>query len=222
MRELFLDSANLDDIRQMVKTEAIQGVTTNPSLMAKEAKGGYTERLLEICDIISNTERKMHLSVEVITSDPEKMIYQAMTLAHTLKNPRVDLHIKIPLMLETLPVITELLNKKVKVNATACMTALQAKLAEDAGAPIVSFFYNRMLDGGEKAEEEISRFCNGLGRSAQVICGSIRKPEDVRRCWLAGARIVTASMKVIKEMVSHPQTDKAIQQFQQDIDAWLR
>ena len=222
MKELFLDTANLEDIRTMVRTEAIQGVTTNPSLMAKEAKGGYTQRLAEICDVIRETGRRMHLSVEVITSDPSKMVEQALMLRDTLAEDRVDLHVKIPIMLETLPVITELSNKKVKVNATACMTALQAKLAHDAGAPIISFFYNRMNDGGLDADKEIHTFATELNRNSRIICGSIRHAEDVRKCWRDGSDIVTAGVKVIKEMITHPKTDEAIKQFQQDIDKWLR
>lgn len=221
LRELFLDSANIDEIRMLVRTDAVQGVTTNPSLMAKEAKGGYTQRLLEICELLDSTGRKMHLSAEVITSDPSKMVEQALNLNESLKNDRVDLHIKIPVMLETLPVITELAHKKIKVNATACMTALQAKLAEDAGAPIVSFFYNRIKDANEEPDDVLAKY-GRLRRSTRVICGSIRKPDDVYRSWLNGADIVTASLKVIKEMISHPQTDKAIAQFQKDIDTWLR
>lgn len=220
MKMLFLDSANLDEIKQMVKTEAIQGVTTNPSLMAKEAKGGYVQRLNEICNVLADTDRRLHLSVEVITSDPEKMQEQAMLLRDSLPTT-VDLHVKIPVLFDTLPVITRLSNSRVKVNATACMTALQAKLAEDAGAEIVSFFYNRMLDGAVDADTEIQKYCE-IRRNSQIICGSIRKPDDVRRCWRAGAEIVTASVKVIREMIAHPKTDEAVAQFQRDIDAWLR
>lgn len=221
MKLLFLDSANLDEIRLMVKTEAIQGVTTNPSLMAKETKGGYVQRLSEICEILDSTDRRMHLSVEVITADPKEMYSQAMTLAEGLKGSDIDLHVKIPVLFDTLPVITKLANSKVRVNATACMTALQAKLAEEAGAPIVSFFYNRMLDGALDADTEIQKYCE-LRRNSQIICGSIRKPDDVRRCWRAGAEYVTASVKVIKEMISHPKTDEAVTQFQRDIDTWLK
>lgn len=221
LKELFLDSANLDEIKSLVMTDAIQGVTTNPSLMAKEAKGGYTQRLREIIDVLEGTGRKMHLSVEVITSDPRQMVDQALVLMGALKSPRVDLHIKIPVMLETLSVITVLSNEKVKVNATACMTALQAKLAEDAGAPIVSFFYNRIKDADEEPDTALEQY-GRLRRSSRVICGSIREPVDVYRSWLHGADIVTASLKVITKMISHPQTDKAIAQFQKDIDTWLK
>jgi transaldolase len=223
MKELYLDTANIGEISEMLRTDAIQGVTTNPSLMAKEQKGSYTQKLDDICQMFQaySTGRK-HLSVEVISLDPKIMYQQAFTLKEALgKYDKVQLHIKIPVMLETLEVISKLSDNGIKVNATACMTALQAKLAHDAGAPIISFFYNRMIDGGVDADLELQRFAE-LNRNARVICGSIRKPDDLRRCWLSGADIVTASMKVIKETITHPKTDEAISQFQKDIDAWLK
>lgn len=224
MKKLYLDSANLDEIALCLRTDAIDGVTTNPSLMAKEKKGGYTERLVDICELFQEiSTAKKHLSVEVITLDPGDMFEQAVTLKTALgKYDKVDLYVKIPLMFETLPVISRLNDERIKVNATACMTALQAKLAHDAGAPIVSFFYNRMLDGAVEAETEINRFSTELNRNSQIICGSIRKADDVRKCWKSGADIVTASLKVIKEMVTHPKTDEAIKQFQRDIETWLK
>lgn len=222
MKQLFLDTANIDDIKALVQTEAIQGVTTNPSLMAKEAKGKYHQKLLDISNVLIDTGRKMHLSVEVITSDPKEMVVQALRLRDALHDDRLDLYVKIPILFETLPVITELSNKKVKVNATAAMIASQAKLAHDAGAPVISFFYNRMLDGGVPAEEEIHRFSDELNRNSLIICGSIRHASDVLKCWRNGADIVTAGVKVIKEMITHPKTDEAVRQFQKDIDTWLK
>lgn len=243
MKSLFLDSANLKEIEQMVKTDAIAGVTTNPSLMAKEEKGAYEDRLLEICSVIRyNKSSRKHLSVEVTTLDVDLMMKQALFLKDYLgefARAHGDVFVKIPVMMQTLPVITKLAEQNIKVNATACMTAFQAKLAEDAGAQIVSFFYNRMIDGfrsvkpgqpGEHSDEvgariaaarEIMKFVD-LKRSSQIICGSIRKPSDVFECWSAGAEIVTASLKVIEGMVSHPKTDEAINQFQKDIDSWLK
>jgi transaldolase len=245
MKELYLDTANLDDIRSFVKSEAIQGVTTNPSLMAKEvapisANGFrtnedrwniYVNRLREIRQILLETKRKLHLSVEVTTSNPKEMAEQAVRLHGDVASDDIDVFVKIPVMLETLDVISYLSNKRVKVNATACMTALQAKLAHDAGAPIISFFYNRMIDGhtGEmppsdatmRALGQIATFSHELNRNARIICGSIRKPDDLMNCWVNGADIVTVGPKIIREAIVHPQTDKAIKQFQEDIDRWL-
>jgi TalC/MipB family fructose-6-phosphate aldolase len=226
MKQLFLDSANIDEIKSVLATDAIRGVTTNPSLMAKEVKGGYTQRLQDICQLFDDiSTAKKHLSVEVITLDPSKMYDQAMMLQDILGGHKnVDLHIKIPVLFETLHVISKLSDKQVNVNATACMTMEQAKIAHDAGATVISFFYNRMLDGVVDAELEIGRFCNKmleLNIKSRVICGSIRKSGDPWKCWLAGADIVTVSMKVLKDMIRHPQTDRAVKQFQEDIEKWL-
>lgn len=247
MRQLFLDSANLEEIIAIANTNAIAGVTTNPSLMAKEAKGDYLERLKEICGVLEGSgPEKQHLSVEVTTLDPIEMGDQACALWNELSDfGGLELYIKIPVMFETLPTISYLsLQEGINVNATACMTAAQAKLASDAGAQIVSFFYNRMIDGAVSeytirngnaevdprhlagarfgAQEQISAFNSFKDSETRVICGSIRRASDVLECWNAGSDIVTASTKVIREMLFHPKTDEAIQQFQRDIDAWLK
>jgi len=229
MSKLYLDTANLEEITRVAETTAISGITTNPSLMAKEEKGDYIEKLQKIAAVLDDEK---HLSVEVITLDPVEMLRQAIELAQEVRG--VDLHIKIPVMLDTLPVITKLTYEHgINVNATACMTAEQAKMALDAGAPVVSFFYNRMKDGRLDANHELYRFWQEFNidfdsessikesNNCDVICGSIRKPADVLSCWESGAQIVTASMKIIEQMITHPQTDKAIQDFQKDIEAWL-
>ena len=239
MKKLFLDSANLGEIVSVANTNAIAGVTTNPSLMAKEEKGNYVDKLKHIALVMKAGKKlptdKKHLSVEVVTLNIDDMRTQAWDLYEELKDFGLDVHIKIPFMLDTLPLITRFAGTGVKVNATCCMTADQAKMARDAGAPVISFFYNRMKDGGLYADAEIERFrydgndaydLLGPGGPARrlpsfVICGSIRKPEDILRCWESGADAVTAPMHVIKKFMSHPKTDEAIKSFQEDIDKWL-
>ncbi len=232
-KQLFLDSANLDDIRSIIGNDAITGVTTNPSLMAKEEKGPYADKLKEIYDVLWKSVRfgqKRHLSVEAISLDPKEILFQAKALWDRFgKNPNLELYVKVPVTFENLSVITELSRgNHIAVNATCCMTALQAKMASDAGAKIVSFFYNRMKDWTNdlpqvrhNADVEIRRYCSLRSTDdAQIICGSIRTPEDVYDCWSAGADIVTAPNKVIREMLVHPKTDEAIRQFQSEIEAW--
>lgn len=225
MKELYLDSANIEEIITMVASDAVSGVTTNPSLMAKEMKGGYTERLMEICEAIEqHGSSKKHLSVEVTSTDPREMLCQAKTLREALKGyKKVDLHVKIPFMLSTLPVITDLISgtERVKVNATAIITTGQAKLAHDAGADIVSFFYRRGMDHSEDMDRHIRHFVGKYKRNCRVICGSIREPRDILDCWDDGAEIVTAPMSVIKQMSEHVKTTEAIQKFQKDIESWL-
>lgn len=245
--KLLLDSANIEDVKRIAFTDAISGVTTNPSLMAKEEKGDYTHKLIDIAEVLNESGTRKHMSVEVITLDPDEMVEQAVDLAkHFESKPLVELHIKIPVTLDNLQVITALESKGIKVNATACMMHSQAKMALDAGASIVSYFYNRIIDGGGidpnteihrtsrymvSRERSVSSFPEAMLSSQkgyitvpgppQIICGSIRKPEDVTACWLHGASHVTASMKIIEQLLSHPQTDIAINGFQKDIEAWL-
>lgn len=223
MSLLFLDTANIEEIKRLIRTSAISGVTTNPSLMAKESKGDYLDKLCEIADAVrgrGNYIESKHLSVEVTTLDPDEILREAEILDHNLPHVGVDVFVKVPVTLGNLRVITYLTKNNIQVNATACMTALQAKMAADAGAQVVSFFYNRIKDGGENPDQVVSDYCFGSSERAKVICGSIRSPKDVVSAWEAGADIVTASTKIISEMIQHPQTDKAIAQFQKDIDSW--
>lgn len=247
-RELYLDSANIDEIREFVQSSAISGVTTNPSLMAKESKGSYASKVEVIGDIIQSYATQVkHLSVEVIGSTYDEMIREALQLKKLMVQfPVVDLYVKIPVTFDNLKVISTLRQEDINVNATACMTANQAQLASMAGARIVSFFYNRMIDGNINpkamfpevqkvdakilAKNEIRVFAESSKKYpiefnseyARVICGSIRKVSDVNDCWNSGAEIVTASAKIIKEMLLHPKTDEAIKQFEEDISKWLK
>lgn len=227
-RKLLLDSANLNDIRLIVGTSAVAGVTTNPSLMAKEEKGDYVGHLVEICKILDHPDRipcePKHLSVEVITLDPAQMVRQACDLQDALsvfKN--VDLHIKIPVSMATLSTISLLSWKyDIKVNATACATATQAKLADDAGAKVVSFFYNRSRDAGVDIDNELITYARLLRTgSTQIICGSIRRISDVRKCWLSDADFVTAKLDIVEDMMYHSVTEDSIRSFQEDIEKWL-
>lgn len=221
MKQLYLDSANLADVTLMCETDLIQGVTTNPSLMAKEEPEHYAAKLKKIRNVLSQQRRRMHLSVEVTTLDPQRMLTQAFNLKDDLEDEHVDLFVKIPVMFDTLRIITHLAERGVKVNATACMTPLQAKMAEDAGAQIVSFFWNRIRDAQDhQSPGDVVGIFSQLRRNSKIICGSIRKPEDVVESWLSGADIVTASVKVLKESISHPKTTEAIEQFQKDIESW--
>lgn len=226
MKSLFLDTANIEEIRRLITSDSIQGVTTNPSLMAKESKGDYITKLYDIASLIGTTETRgiggsrKHLSAEAISLDPEVILEQGLNLQRSLEGTGVTLFVKVPVTFENLSVITKLNRSGVDVNATACMNATQAKMAADSGAGIISFFYNRIRDGGEDPDKVLRDFA-ALKTNCKVICGSIRSPKDVLDAWQNGADIVTASAKVISEMIQHPQTDKAIAQFQKDIDSWL-
>lgn len=222
---LFLDSASIQDMKAVMPTGAVAGITTNPSLMAKEEKGDYLVKLEQIAAFLSNqyNSQDIHLSVEVTSLDVRKMIEEGLYL-YGLLSRYCDVHIKIPMMLESLTAISELDYAGVPVNATCIMHAEQAKLAMDAGASYVSFFYNRMKDGGvEFPEREVLRFRSSYlkGNKTKIICGSIRRAEDVVRCWEYGADVVTAGLPVIRTLTEHHKTTEAIQRFQKDLEEWL-
>lgn len=242
---LLLDTANIDDIGRLLQSRLFLGVTTNPSLMAKEPKtklefdhpmdgfGDYVASLKKVRDALleaaSKHSRRSHLSVEVPTNDSRFMYEQAKVIYDALRfndakqdltTSSLDIYIKIPVTLDNLLVITRLSDSLIPVNATACMTAIQAKMAEDAGASIVSFFYNRILDGQGYPQIELANFRHMQKGRARVICGSIRKAEDIVMC-APNADYVTIGPKVAQDAISHPQTDKAITQFTEDIKKWL-
>ena len=240
-RALLVDTAEIEAIRHMMTTDAISGVTTNPSLISKEKNTSYIGHLREIVEIIEDSpttlsgERK-HLSVEVTSLDCDKMIEESRVLAQNLSSPRINLFVKIPVSINNLSVITELTKMGISVNATACMTYTQAKLSADAGAKIVSFFFNRMFDmekcpktqmTRDLALQNISKFST-LERysrdrwTPQVICGSIRSTTDVIDCWTNGADYVTASPKIIVDLCRHPATDQAIDEFTRAFEEWRR
>lgn len=234
MKNLFLDTANIEKIRNMTKSTFISGVTTNPSLMSKEGKGNYESNILDIAETLSENSRLMsnpehrkgypiprfHLSVESYETDPGLLFSHSMLIwdlfAAGFNN--VDLFLKVPVTLENMPVITKLSRNGVNVNATACMTPVQAKMATDAGANVVSFFYNRIKDEKEDPDLAVRQFKEN--ESTFVICGSIRKPVDVIQAWENGSDAVTASPEIIADLLKHPQTDKAIRQFKEDIEKW--
>lgn len=248
-KKLLLDTASVSEIKRFFDrgSTAFAGVTTNPSLIAKEEKRPIDDLLVDIGKTINaGVYPHPHLSVEVYSLDPEEMLKQARQKVELFSENgvhSVDIFIKIPFLESTLGVITDLRYSGTRVNVTACMTAFQAKMAADAGASVVSFFYNRMIDGhrekylpinkddtwsapliGENhfrkwAQAEIGRFCKVS--DVPVICGSIRQPWDVVECWEAGATYVTVSPKVARQMIVHPQTDRAVDQFQKEIESWL-
>lgn len=241
MKKLLLDTANVSDISLYCQTDAVCGVTTNPALVSKEARAGrsYEDVLV---DIISASKfpfhPKEHFSIEVTTSNPSKMLSEALELVDKVKDvvpDRNTLHVKIPLTVETLSVISELRRYGVKVNATAIMTMAQAALAEQAGANVISFFYNRMTDpwsndvDKNRVLDEINKYVKLRNENTsdvllrpKIICGSIRTVTNVLDAWQRGADYVTVSPKILREMAQHDQTDKAIKEFQEKIDTWLK
>lgn len=241
MPRLLLDSASIDDMQDVLPTGMVGGVTTNPSLLSKSGyKGKYLDYVKDVTEYLRTLPNKgqsswPHVSFEVLTDDPSKMEDEANKIVEAaqhavLNDARYVLHVKIPVTFENLKVIRKLSRRGVKVNATACATALQAQAASDAGAEVVSFFYNRMMDSAATearlsnkttsflALAEIEKFT--AKNNTYVIAGSIRQAKDIEPCLKAGVTWVTASKKILTEALQHEVTDNAIRQFKEDSESW--
>ena len=207
--KLFLDTANQVEVEEAVKMGVISGVTTNPSLVAKEG-GDYIERVTYFCDLVGGP-----ISVEVLSSDADGMLQEARELAKLHEN----IVIKLPITAESLSVIKQLKAEGIKTNATLCFSANQAILAARAGAAFVSPFVGRLNDIGQDGMvliEEIKTIYNNFGYDTEIIVASVRSPRQVTEAALIGADIATIPFKVLKQMVSHPQTDLGIAKFEAD------
>lgn len=207
--KLFLDTANQAEVEEAVKMGVISGVTTNPSLVAKEG-GDYLERVTYFCDLVGGP-----ISVEVLSTDAEGMLQEARELAKLHEN----IVIKLPITAESLGVMKQLKTEGIKTNATLCFSANQAILAARAGATFVSPFVGRLNDIGQDGMvliEEIKTIYSNFGYDTEIIVASIRSPRQVTEAALIGADIATIPFKVLKQMVSHPQTDLGIAKFEAD------
>lgn len=207
--KIFLDTANIDEIRDAAITGLIDGVTTNPSLVSKEQRS-FHELLKEVCEIV-----KGPTSAEVIALDFAGMMREAETLAKISEH----IVIKVPLTPDGLRACKELSARRIKVNVTLCFSAVQALLAAKAGATYISPFIGRLDDVGQEGMhliEEIVRVYKNYGFSTQVLAASIRHPEHVLRSALLGAHVGTMPKKVFDMLYKHPLTDRGIDQFLKD------
>jgi len=211
--EIYLDTANIEDIRQAAKLGIVSGVTTNPSLVSKEGKADYEAVVKEICSIIPGP-----VSVEVLVEGVEAMIKQARQMAKWAPN----IVIKIPATAEGLEVTSALAKEKIKVNFTLCFSLNQALLAARAGATYVSPFVGRLDDIGHDGMELVRDIVDVFAYyefSTKVIAASIRHPQHCVAAAKAGAHIATVPYKVLMQMIKHPLTDVGVARFLSD---WQR
>lgn len=209
--QIFLDTANIDQIKQAAKLGIINGVTTNPSLLAKEGHADYEAATKKICKIIDGP-----VSVEVLAEDAPAMIKEARVKAAWAPN----VNIKIPITSEGLKATTALSEEGIEVNMTLCFSPNQALLGALAGAAYVSIFIGRLDDIGQDGMEVVEDTLTILGNypelEAQLIAASIRHPMHVTRAALAGADIATVPYAVLMQMIRHPLTDIGIKRFLAD------
>jgi len=207
--KFFIDSADPEAIRELASTGLIDGVTTNPSLIAKEGRDFHTV-LKEIVSLVNGP-----ISAEVTAVDLEGMLDQA----HTLAEIHPNIVIKLPMITEGLRACKRLTDKGIKTNVTLCFSASQALLAAKAGATYVSPFIGRLDDISEDGMELIQSIrviYDNYGFETQILVASIRHPMHVVQAALAGADVATIPHKVIGQLVKHPLTDIGLAKFLAD------
>ncbi|MGO9097726.1 MAG: fructose-6-phosphate aldolase [Bryobacteraceae bacterium] len=207
--KIFLDTANLDELRKGAAWGIVDGVTTNPTLIAKEGNP-FADQIRSICEIVPGD-----VSAEVLATDAEQMIEQGRELARLHPNVVV----KCPLTRDGIQATAALSKDGLRVNVTLCFSAGQALLAAKAGAYIVSPFVGRLDDIGQSGVDlvrDILTVYRNYGFKTQVLAASMRSPLHVVEAARAGAHIATMPFKVLDMLFNHPLTDKGLDQFLKD------
>jgi transaldolase len=207
--KFFIDTANIDEIKKANELGMVDGVTTNPSLVAKEGRD-FKGLIKEICNIVDGP-----VSAEVVSTDAEGMVKEARELANLADN----IVVKIPMLEEGLKAVKTLAQDEINTNVTLCFSPIQALMAAKAGAAYISPFVGRLDDishiGMELVEEIITIYDN-YGFETEVIVASIRNPIHVLDAALMGADIATIPFKVIQQLTKHPLTDIGVEKFLAD------
>jgi transaldolase len=211
--KFFIDTANLDEIKEASELGLLDGVTTNPSLVAKEGEIDFKERIAEICEIVDGD-----VSAEVTAIDTDGMLKQGRDLAKIADNVVV----KCPLTWDGLKATKILSEEGTKVNVTLCFSASQALLAAKAGAGYISPFIGRLDDislNGMDLIRDIVQIYDNYNFDTEILAASIRHPMHIVESALAGADVATVPFKVFKQLVKHPLTDKGLDAF---LDDWKK
>jgi len=211
---LFLDTANIEQIREVAKMGLISGVTTNPTLMAKEKGVSYRDRVVEICETVDGP-----VSAECTARDVESLVSEAREIAAWHPNVVV----KVPIDDAGLEATSILSKEGIKINMTLIFSANQALLAATAGATFVSPFVGRLDDVGEDGMEvvrESVEIFDQYNLPAQILAASLRHERHVTEAAIVGAQIATLPYAVLKAMVKHPLTDTGIERFLADAQAY--
>ncbi|MCE7974522.1 MAG: fructose-6-phosphate aldolase [Leptolyngbya sp. PLA1] len=207
--QLYIDTANLDEIKAAHDFGVLDGVTTNPTLIAKE-KIDYSTRLAEICRVVSGP-----VSAEVIATDTKAMLAEGKRLASIAPN----IVVKLPSTVDGLRACKAFSDQGIKTNMTLCFQSLQAWMVAKAGAFLVSPFIGRLDDIGEDGMNlirDIRRVYDNYGYKTLVLAASVRHSNHLLQCALAGADVATCPFKVIQDCMKHPLTDQGIERFLAD------
>lgn len=207
--KFFIDTANIDEIKKGVEMGMVDGVTTNPSLVAKEDKP-FVDILKEICQIVDGP-----VNAEVVSLEADGMVEEA----HQLMKIDEKIVIKVPMIVEGLKAVKRLAAEGIKTNVTLIFSSAQALLAAKAGASYVSPFVGRLDDISHQGLELVSDIMGvyqNYGYETEVIVASVRNPLHVMDSALIGADIATIPLKVIEQLAKHPLTDRGMDQFLAD------
>ena len=208
--QIYIDTASIEDIRAASDMGVLDGVTTNPSLVAKEGVD-FHDRLKEICDVVPGP-----VSAEVVSTESDGMLEEAKPLLEIADN----IVIKLPCTVDGLRACKHLSSNGVRVNMTLCFQPLQAMLAAKAGAFLISPFLGRLDDLGQDSMDliqQIRTIYDNYGYDTKVLAASVRHPMHLVECALVGADVATVPFKVIQQMMNHPLTDSGLKKF---LDDW--
>src|SRR5712691_10682077 len=211
--KIFLDTADINEIRQVARWGVLDGVTTNPTLFSKTSGSTYEEVLKEICTITSGP-----VSAEVVAEDVEGMLKEGRHFAKLARN----IVVKVPMSEIGLQAIARFKAEGIKTNCTLIFSANQGLLAAKAGASLLSPFVGRLDDINEEGMtviRELVEIIRFFEIDSEVLTASVRHPRHVTEAALAGSHVATLPFKVFQQMVRHPLTDKGIIQFRKDWDA---
>jgi transaldolase len=210
--EIFLDTASIKEIKEILPWGLISGITTNQKIFLAEKGCNFRDRVQEILSLVNGP-----LSVELTRTDgtDEEMIKEA--LEYSRWSPK-NIAIKVPMFGDGrgLKIISQLRRRRVKTNATALISVNQVMLAAKAGATYASIFFNRVKDAGEDAERAVREsraLLDRMGSPTKIIVGSIRRPEDVAQAAVAGTHVITIPYKILTQMPYHKKTEETIAEF---------
>lgn len=210
--KLFVDTGDIEEVRQAAEWGIVDGVTTNPTLIAKSGKG-FKETVLKICELMPNGD----ISAEVVATDYDTMLKEALEVSSWHPNVVV----KVPLIESGIRLVNTLSDKGIRTNVTLVFSVTQAMLAAKAGATYISNFVGRVDDisgDGMDAVAATVDMVNTYGYDSQVLVASIRHPLHVVQSMAVGAHVGTMPYKIIAQMFKHPLTDKGLKQFLDDWD----
>lgn len=208
--KFFIDTADLDEIQEANAMGVLDGVTTNPSLMAKVGVTDFTAHYAKICEMVEGD-----VSAEVISTDFDGMMKEAMELVKIAPN----ITVKIPMIADGVKALKALSSKGIKTNCTLIFSSVQAMIAAKAGATYVSPFLGRLDDishNGLELVESMRMIFDNYAFRTEILAASIRSPMHVLQCAELGADVATIPLKVIKQLIKHPLTDQGLEKFLAD------